>query len=205
MTKLRTVSLGLVLLTMGACTVEEYDAEYRVLPVAAVTPEGSDVLVGTYDESTREVTLVPTFLAELEASAGMALSLRGADDDVPLAAEVAWPSELTVGDILRIVPRDGDGVLTGARLVVHDESWIDRLTEAEAVSAFAACWDPDPCWTTGSCACWTTLECEPMSQELSFRKSYPYMEVWAACDAAYDYGNQVEQCIVNVCGFYGCK
>jgi hypothetical protein len=45
-----------------------------------------------------------------------------------------------------------------------------------------------------------------ITDDQGFRKAaYQYMDVVNACDKAYSGGNQVEQCIVNVCNAYGCE
>lgn len=33
---------------------------------------------------------------------------------------------------------------------------------------------------------------------------YTLLEVIDACEGAYDNGQQISQCITNVCGYYGC-
>lgn len=45
-----------------------------------------------------------------------------------------------------------------------------------------------------------------ITDDQGFRNAgYEYMDVAEACDNAYSRGDQVEQCIVNVCKAYGCE
>ena len=161
MKKLQAMTVVSVISMLAGCEAEPVDTEYCVLPVAAQVQDGGEVLVGTFDESTRELTLVPAFIDELQRQVeGGRLQLVRGEVGVPVSREleVEWTEGLAVGDILRVVPQ-GENPL-GVRLVVHDEGWIDGLTEAEAASAFPACWDPEPCesWDP-ACTCLTIIDC----------------------------------------------
>ncbi len=49
------------------------------------------------------------------------------------------------------------------------------------------------------------LQCmEDDDERISFRKKYTLSQVIDACEGAYDNGQQIDACITNVCGYYGC-
>ncbi len=137
--------VALSTLTLGCVQDSQPDETFRVLPVAAVMQDGGEVLVGTYDEATRELDLVPTFVEEFEALADGTLYLKGRAVGAPFGTQAVWADELGEGSNLSIVLRDEtDQYLDSGELVIHAEEWTDSLTEAEAGSSFAACFDPEP-------------------------------------------------------------
>lgn len=47
-------------------------------------------------------------------------------------------------------------------------------------------------------------QCVDDLQQYTFRTRYTLDEVITACENTYDNGQQIDQCIMNVCGYYGC-
>lgn len=138
--------LTIAIATMAcACANDESgDDAFRLLPVAAIAEDGSEILVGTYDEESGELELVSTFVDEMAAMADAPVDVANADQNQRLASLTTWTMGLEEGSELALMVRDA-GVLRGATLVVHAEEWTDSLTEVQAQSSFAACWDPEPC------------------------------------------------------------
>lgn len=143
--KLKHVLIPMTLaLFVGCATDEQPDDAFRVLPVAGIAQDGKAVLVGTYDEETQEVELVPAFVDELAAAAEGPVRMNGGDASQPLAVVSTWDEPLGEGAILELMADDAGKSINGGRLVIHAEEWTDGLTEAEAASSFSNCWDP--CW-----------------------------------------------------------
>ncbi|MCH9681581.1 MAG: hypothetical protein K0V04_09120 [Deltaproteobacteria bacterium] len=138
------ITLGVIIGT--GCAADEAADDFRILPVGASMPDGETVFVGTYEEKTDELVLLPAFVEQVqqEAETGT-LVVLGADSAEVLAGTVPWATSLDVGSRLEIGRMIAGGeVVVGGALVVHDEQWTDGLTEAEAASSYAACWDPEP-------------------------------------------------------------
>ena len=136
-----TILCSLALLAGSACTEAESAEDFRMLPVALVTDSGTDVFVGTYDESTRELVLLPEFVRTIEAELGEELSLAVEAELQALDVELAWESALEVGSPIFLVEgADAQTSLSGV-LVVQDAEWTDGLSEAEARSLYADCED----------------------------------------------------------------
>ncbi|MCH9685459.1 MAG: hypothetical protein K0V04_28760 [Deltaproteobacteria bacterium] len=154
-------------LSLGCATDAAPDDAFRVLPVAAVMADGSEVLVGTYDAQSRELDLVPAFVEELDSqSRGTSLQLTGAGHTQPLAVHGVWADGLDEGSRLAVAIRAQSPNVAGAELVVHAETWTDGLTEAEAASSYSACWDiPEHCWDPALCEEVPQDECEHMFPE----------------------------------------
>lgn len=140
-----TLTLSTLAMAIGCAAEEQSDDAFRVLPIAAVMANGDEVLVGTYDEESREIELVPAFVDEVESLAEGTLHMVGADHTRPLAVRAVWTEGLEEGSALDLMTQAGTQRTTGGQLVVHGEEWTDGLTEAEAAGTFAACWDPE-CW-----------------------------------------------------------
>lgn len=145
--KLKHVLIPTTLALLVGCAADERPEDaFRVLPVAGISQDGKPVLVGTYDEETQEVSLVPAFVDELEAAAESPVRMNDGEASQPLTTVTTWDEPLDEGAVLDLVADDGDKSVTGGRLVIHAEDWTDGLTEAEAASSFAGCWDPCSFW-----------------------------------------------------------
>lgn len=153
---MKKITLTMTILALAAgCAAQERPGEaFRVLPVSALTQDGREVLVGTYDEQSREIELVPAFVDEVGAVAEGDLQMVTGELSQPLAVLAVWDAPLADGSTIDLVVDHGDEPVAGGRLMVHAEDWTDGLTEAEAASSFAACFDPDCPWADLDPACW---------------------------------------------------
>lgn len=141
-----TLTLTILALAAGCAAQDQPSDAFRVLPVSALAQDGRAVLVGTYDEESREIELVPAFVDEVGAVAEGDLHMVAGELSQPLAVLAVWDAPLAEGSTIDLVVDHGDEPVAGGRLVVHAEDWTDGLTEAEAASSFAACFDPDCAW-----------------------------------------------------------
>jgi len=145
--KLSVILLPLLASLSVACVEHSEDgASLRILPVTAITADGGEVLVGTYDEGLGELVLTPTFVAAIEGEvlSGSELELRGPGQVIALGSRSVWDEPFEVGTELMIAAEYGGEGFVGGTLVVEDAGWTDSLTEAEAASSFPKCWDPLP-------------------------------------------------------------
>lgn len=143
--KIKILSIALAGVALGCANQQSEDGAFRVLPVAAVAEDGSEVLVGLYDEQSQELELVPEFVDRVRTLSDAPIQVSGLDELHPLEDLVTWSGQLDAGSQLALILTE-DGAVRGGTLIVHDEAWTDGLTEEQAASSFAACFDPEPCW-----------------------------------------------------------
>lgn len=145
----------LALILAPACVSEDAEPEaLRMLPVSAQTSDGRAVLVGTYDEATQELELVPQFVTGFTDGHEHPLVLTTDTELHPLAPQVVWADALEVGSHVYVVQIDEQELL-GSELTIEAPAWTDGLTEAQALSLFADAQRMNP-----------LLDCPPCQQQL---------------------------------------